>query len=76
MKLNQKSDEEKFAKFKEEYKNYMQGIIDELNKSSEVNVNKKANKGEYETRGISSENIKEHFNSKMKPKKLINEKYN
>ena len=70
------SDEEKFAKFKEEYKNYMQGIIDKLNKSSEVNVNKKANKGEYETRGISSDNIKEYFNSKMKPKKLIAQKYN
>ena len=74
------SDEEKFAKFKEDYKNYMQRIIDKLNKSSEVNTNKnKKDKEEADETSNSRairENIKQYFNSKMKPKKLINQKYN
>ena len=68
------SDEKKFAKFKKEYKNYMIGIINKSNKSSEVNTkeNKEAEDDKMETRGMPSENIKEYFDPKKKPKKLIN----
>ena len=72
------SDEKKFAMFKEEYKNYMIEIINKSNKSSEVNTkeNKKDEDDENETRSMPSENIKEYFEPKKKPKKLINQKFN
>ena len=71
-------DKEKFPKFKEEYKNYMQGILDKIIKLSKIriNKNKKAKKEKHETRNISSVSIKERFDSNMKPKKLIAQKYN
>ena len=71
-------DKEKFPKFKEEYKNYIQGILDKIIKLSKIriNKNKKAKKEKHETRNISSVSIKERFDSNMKPKKLIAQKYN